>query len=65
MAAALIRKPSINRDVFPDTPAMRYWTSTEASSRYAWYVWFRNGTSFWGVPKTRPNALRLVRSGGE
>ena len=57
--------PAINTDIFNNTPAKNYWSSSPffGSSNYAWGVDFLFGGS--GLNRGRLNSdhVRLVRSG--
>jgi hypothetical protein len=63
IVATNCKKPAINEEVFPDTPWMRYWTSTASGPSYAWVVFFRTGMTTWTFPRSTANAIRLVRTG--
>ena len=54
--------PSINENIFPDTPAEQYWTSSPyaSSARYGWNVSFYLGYNHHNF-KTDEFFVRLVR----
>ena len=58
--------PSINENMFPDTPAEQYWTSSPyaSSARYGWNVSFYLGYNHHNF-KTDEFFIRLVRSADE
>ena len=56
------RNPSINRMVFPNTPAARFWSSSRyhGSGDRAWTVYFYDGDGGWRY-MGKKRAIRLVR----
>jgi hypothetical protein len=56
-------RPTINRDLFPDTPARRYWTATsyQGKSSANWGVLFNTGRMSADL-RGEKNLIRLVRS---
>lgn len=57
------KRPAIEEAVFPATPSIQYWTSTDSGPSYAWVVYFRTGMPTWNFLKTTPFAVRLVHEG--
>lgn len=57
------RKPTINRDVFPNTPPTRYWTSSTFYNKetYAWSLQFDSGQDEESL-KYYNASVRLVRA---
>ena len=45
----------------PNVGSNYYWSSTEASSTYAWPLYFNNGNAFYGANKSSANYVRCVR----
>jgi len=56
--------PSINLNVFPNTPSDSFWSSTTSAggASDAWFVNFFNGSLSYNA-KTYTNRVRLVRGG--
>ncbi|PAT35902.1 DUF1566 domain-containing protein [Vandammella animalimorsus] len=57
--------PSINKNIFPQTPPIEFWSSTPGNFGYselAWYVNFEYGNAS-GDERSIKTAVRLVRSG--
>lgn len=57
------KKPAINHEAFPSTPASLYWSSSLANNanHAAWAVYFYGGNAHW-YGKTSYYFVRLVRS---
>lgn len=57
-------KPSINLDIFPNTPSLYYWTSSPfvATNNMAWSIHFNNAFVFYEL-KAGAISVRLVRGG--
>jgi len=55
-------EPAINSAIFPDTPSMGFWTTTEDTYHVqgAWLVYFLNGSSYMGN-REYEWAVRAVR----
>ncbi|MGD8568464.1 MAG: DUF1566 domain-containing protein [Gammaproteobacteria bacterium] len=63
LAELRCHRPAINLDVFPDTPAADYWTSTLFSNNanMAWLVHFQYGENHTAMKSSKAK-VRLVRS---
>ncbi|MCP4287360.1 MAG: DUF1566 domain-containing protein, partial [Gammaproteobacteria bacterium] len=57
--------PAINPTIFPNTVSSNYWSASPNAnySNNAWYVYFRNGGSYYGYSKSDIKYVRRVRSG--
>lgn len=54
--------PAVDREVFPQTPANFFWTSSNLRKfeQYTWSVNFADGTDAW-FPRENPQRVRCVR----
>lgn len=58
------RVPTIDGEVFPDTPVAYFWSTDGRDETVSWYVYFGNGQSnHYFPPRTNRDLLRLVRQG--
>ncbi len=57
--------PTIDTDLFPDTPDGYYWSATpfRGDPRHAWIVLFRDGGAYDGYDRDWDHHVRLVRGG--
>lgn len=62
LISATCQGPRADAEVFPITTVAMYWTSTEMSSSYAWYVSLSDGSAF-AYDRNKAFAVRLVRGG--
>jgi hypothetical protein len=64
LAALNCYNPSINKTMFPNTPATSFWSSSPSAyiSSYAWRLYFNNGINFYNNNRDFSNRVRLVRN---